>query len=190
MNPSNPSKILNTSLIRNKLIFIPNPKDEYSFDMKSRLKETLELTNYLSEMSVVFNSSVIYALLNATDKNFVFYKNAIKSRFIKQNGTIFRDGFGSSNNIADEAITLEEMRKQMNHYFVSYGLGLFNEEFKNKRAFGVDTDLNKNKSLNGMTVIDIIEYDDFLVDITAIMTSQMEHLEKFEKANNLEIDKK
>jgi len=155
----------------------------------------LSLVMKLIKCNVLLDNQLISQLELLNQKKFNKIKKKLLIEFKPLKGDIFRDTFATGSNLEDELLTIEEYRKQIEHYIKRYNLNILDFPSKsNNRKINKDNISRKTKKQEinkNFRVISLKTPEEFKDMIKEILTlpivfgeSQKQYLDE---ANRLDI---
>lgn len=159
----------------------------------NNIKGILKLIAKLEKSNIVLSDKAIASLSKVSKEDFVEISDSIKSVTKKVQGQFLRPSFASTDDVALEAMTYEDLCVQMWMYFNTYGLGRFPSElweFSKDREVQLENVSNKStvQDLNcTFKIIDVKTTSEFVKEVQNVASIPIvfgaQQLELLKEAN-------
>ena len=165
---------------------------------RQNLKEIMSIIKLAEKNNVALSQELIYALTTLDKEDFNEFKTQFSEIFKAQKGQFLRSVFATGSDITEEAFTLEDFFIQINHYFISYGLGEIDyeifemDESRKVQIKNISKRSTKQELNDTFRIINYKLVTDFVKDVRTIVESpivwgkqQLEFIEEAYKASFL-----
>ena len=160
------------TLIKNYIVFdIKNETNIKNYKKINKLIKKMEKSN------VLLSKNLINGLMSLKQKDYQDIHDSLIRKFKPLKGDTFRSVFASSNQIEDEFFSFDDFVKQLNHYFVSYGLGIYDQSITDKDSErkvnkkDVSTKKEKQELNKNFKIINLKSVLEFKEDIKTMIYS-------------------
>ena len=142
---------------------------------KGNITKISKLLSKLEKANIVLSSRAINILMTMNEETFDEISSSLKLAFKPVEGQFLRPTFASGADVGEEYFTMEDYIVQINHYFITYGLGMIDEgifEVPSGRKVEIDN-LRKRKvtkELNAtFRIIDVKNTKEFVAEVTKVI---------------------
>lgn len=127
--------------------------DPMPYVKSKHLTRLLLLIKELERQNIIFDNSLITALLSLDDESFFLYHDEIKEAFPKVKGRFFRHFFAKGKEIKEDFLREEEVLRQLWQYYNTYNLGRVPEELFSLSKEKKVTTKGKTKPINRVITV-------------------------------------
>ena len=141
----------------------------------NNLQGLAKLITKLEKANIILSAKAINVLTTLNEKDFNNIYNDTILQFKAVKGQFLRPTFASGADVADEFFTYEDFIVQINHYYITYGLGQIDEAiFETPTGRKVEIDnLRKRKEVKELNatfkIIDVKSTKEFILEVAKII---------------------
>lgn len=191
---------LSVSIPKGYIVVTPgalDKQDTLDNGVVSNLDGIMKMVKLAEKNNVALSQELVQSLITLDEKSFKEIQSQFKEIFKAQKGQFLRSVFATGSDITEESFTLEDFFIQINHYFISYGLGEVDhnifvmDETRKVQIANASKRSTKQELNNTFRIIDVKTDTEFFKEVEIIATSPIvwgtQQLEFIKEANRIGI---